>query len=316
MYSMNTNYEKLTVKMAINLANPPSWAASVLPALFAIAFCYASGAFIPIWKAVFLLVCCVLMQAAVNTLNDYFDYVSGTDSKEDVLEKNDAVLLYNNINPKHALMLGIGFLVVAAGLGVTAAIGSGWAPFIIGIIGGLCVIFYTGGKTPISSLPIGELISSLVMGGGIPLAIYAVARKGFGISILLFSVPFIIGIALIMMTNNTCDIEKDIKAGRKTLPTLLGRKTAIVVYRVLTIIWMFATWSLPMLALGKAGIFAPILECLFTFKNVKFLCTSPLDQPNRINQMKGILKANLKLNLIYIAFFAAFAIKVWVSVVD
>lgn len=313
---MKNNYEKLTVKMVINLANPPSWAASVLPALFGIAFCYASGNFLPIWKAIFLLLCCILMQAAVNTLNDYFDYVSGTDSTEDVLEKNDAVLLYNNINPKHALVLGIAFLAVAAVLGITAALGSGWAPYIIGVVGGLCVVFYTGGKLPISSLPLGEVISGVVMGGGIPLAIYSIGKGCFDIRILLFSIPFIIGIALIMMTNNCCDIEKDIKAGRKTLPTLLGRDKTKIVYRILAIIWAFLTWLLPVYALGKTGIFAPVVECLLTSRDVNFLCSSPLDQANRIDQMKGILKANLKINLIYIIFFAIAAVQTWMNVVD
>ena len=33
-----------------------------------------------------------------------------------------------------------------------------------------------------------------------------------------------------MMTNNTCDIEKDVEAGRHTLPVLLGRARARRLY--------------------------------------------------------------------------------------
>jgi len=308
---MDKNYEKLTPKMALNLANPPTWAASVLPSLFGLALSYAYGLYLPLWKAVALVLCCILMQSAVNTLNDYFDYVGGTDSKDDVLEPNDAVLLYNNINPKEALALGIIFLALGAALGVISALGCGLTPFVLGILGGLCVIFYTGGKMPISSLPIGELVSGVVMGGFIPTAIFAIAKGSFEPIVLVLSLPFIISIGLIMMTNNCCDIEKDIIAGRKTLPTKLGREKTVKLYRVLATIWKFSIWILPILSIGTLGIFAPILLTLFTRNEFKFLVTSPLTQENRINQMKGILAANIKANAVYIIFFAIYAFEVW-----
>ena len=39
---------------------------------------------------------------------------------------------------------------------------------------------------------------------------------------LLWAVPTVLGVGLIMLTNNTCDVEKDVEAGRRTLPVLLG----------------------------------------------------------------------------------------------
>jgi len=308
---MEKNYVKITPKMAINLANPPSWAASVMPSVFGIALCYAYGLNLPLWKAPALVLCCILMQSAVNTLNDYFDYVGGTDSIDDVLEPSDAVLLYNNINPKDALFLGIAYLALGAILGIICALGCGLTPFILGIIGGLCVIFYTGGKLPISSLPIGELVSGLVMGGFIPAAIFSIAKCAFEPIALVLAIPFIISIGLIMMTNNCCDIEKDIAAGRKTLPTILGREKTVKLYRVLARIWKYSIWVLPILAIGSLGIFAPILLTILTRNEFKFLCTSPLTQENRINQMKGILAANIKANSVYIIFFAVYAFEVW-----
>ena len=50
------------------------------------------------------------MQSAVNTLNDYFDFIKGTDCADDYVEVSDAVLVYEHINPKHALLLGLAYL--------------------------------------------------------------------------------------------------------------------------------------------------------------------------------------------------------------
>lgn len=118
-----------------------------------------------------LLVACVLLQSAVNAMNDYFDFIKGTDSASDHVEVNDAVLIYGNIAPRSALFLGIAYLVAGAALGLMACRGSGMVPVVIGIIGGIVILLYSGGPIPVSYLPIGEIVSGVVMGGLIPLGI-------------------------------------------------------------------------------------------------------------------------------------------------
>lgn len=310
-------YEKLTIKMAKNLACPPTWVASVIPSFFGVFLSYAFGFNLGIIRSAALIIVCILMQSAVNTLNDYFDYVKGTDQKTDNLEVSDAVLLYNNINPKSALMLGLGFLFAAAVIGIAAVWGRGWLPFALGIAGGLCVVFYSGGKHPISYLPLGEIISGLVMGGFIPVAIVSVACKSAADvrvwATLFLSVPLIIGIALIMMTNNTCDIEKDIAAQRRTFPTSVGREKARITYRVLAAAW-FAFIAVLMFRAGMSYkyifIFFAVL-ILVSLRKFVFLWKSPITPDNRIAQMKGIIKANVFGNGLYTLMFLmlAFAVR-------
>ena len=69
------------------------------------------------WRRLLLLIC-ILMQASVNTFNDYFDFIKGTDTAEDNVEASDSVLVYNDVNPRSALGLAIGFLAVAFLLGL------------------------------------------------------------------------------------------------------------------------------------------------------------------------------------------------------
>ncbi len=115
------------------------------------------------------------------------------------------------------------------------------------LLGGLCFVCgvcYTWGPVPISRMPLGEVFSGLFYGLFIPfLMLYMNLPKGtflvLGLStqtiqlqlsvvpcllLLLFSVSPICATANIMLANNICDVEKDIKVGRHTLPYYLGKK--------------------------------------------------------------------------------------------
>ncbi len=299
------NYNKLTAKMALNLAAPHTWAASICPSLFGCFVSYLYGYKLPLWQFAALVLACILMQSSVNTLNDYIDYVKGADSKDNNLERSDAVLLYENINPKSALVLGIGFLAVAVALGVILIASTKCLiPLWIGIIGAAAIVLYSGGKTPISYLPLGELISGLVMGGLIPLGCIAVASGELHLEVLIFSIPFIISIGLIMLSNNGCDIDKDIEAGRRTLPVLLGRAKTQKLFTILMYIWIFSLLILPIFLIGILGMLVILLAFFIGRKAVFKLFDSQLDQAHRIEQMKRILAANIVVNGSYIAVLA------------
>ena len=93
------------------------------------------------------------MQSSVNTFNDYYDYVKGTDSSDDDVDPTDAVLIYNNVNPTCALVYAIALLVSAFILGGYVIYHAGLIPLAIGAIGAVFVVLYSAGKTPISYLP-------------------------------------------------------------------------------------------------------------------------------------------------------------------
>ena len=201
----------LSPRLALQLAAPHTWPAAIMPVLVAAACALANTGSLDVGMAWLLLLICILMQASVNTFNDYFDFIKGTDTAEDNVEASDSVLVYNDVNPRSALGLAIGFLAVAFLLGLYVVWKTGPVPLVIALIGAVIVVMYSGGKTPLSYLPVGEAVSGIVMGGLIPLACYQVLSGTFTFMALLWAAPTIIGVGLIMMTNNTCDIEKDIE---------------------------------------------------------------------------------------------------------
>lgn len=286
--------------MALQIAAPHTWPAAILPALIAMACAAANGHAVSAVLALVLLAICILMQAAVNTFNDYYDYVKGSDSAEDNVDPTDAVLVYNNVNPRSALMLAVGFLVVAFALGAYVIWQAGWIPLAIGIVGAIVVVLYSAGKTPISYLPIGELMSGFVMGGLIPLACYQALTKCFDPLMLVWALPTIIGVGLIMLTNNTCDVEKDIESGRKTLPVLLGRSRARALYHALVWIWI-ALIIVNVLIWFSGGWPVLVFMLAASIPLLKALLSNPLAPPARIGAMAQICSVNIALGAFYVA---------------
>lgn len=286
--------------MALQIAAPHTWPAAILPALIAMACAAANGYAVSAVMALVLLAICILMQAAVNTFNDYYDYVKGSDSAEDNVDPTDAVLVYNNVNPRSALMLAVGLLVVAFALGAYVIWQAGWIPLAIGIVGAIVVVLYSAGKTPISYLPIGELMSGFVMGGLIPLACYQAITKCFDPIMLVWALPTIIGVGLIMLTNNTCDVEKDIESGRKTLPVLLGRSRARTLYHALVWIWI-ALVIVNVLIWFSGGWPVLVFMLAASIPLLKALLSNPLAPPARIGAMAQICSVNIALGAFYAA---------------
>ena len=289
----------LTASMALNLAAPHTWPASVLPCLVAVAA--ASTVSAPRLSTVLvLLAICILMQASVNTFNDYYDYVKGSDSAEDNLEADDAVLVYNNVKPSHVKRLAIGFLAAAFALGAYVIWLAGWVPLAIGAVGAVFVVAYSAGKTPVSYLPVGELVSGVVMGGLIPLACYYVLTGRLDPLMLLWAVPTVIGVGLIMMTNNTCDIEKDVEAGRRTLPVKLGRDCTRGAYRTAVLVWL-ASIAAIVATFFTGGVLVLPFMLLAAYPQVKALFGNPLTPLSRIGAMGQIASANITLGAFYAA---------------
>ncbi|MEQ3362187.1 prenyltransferase [Raoultibacter massiliensis] len=295
-----TEYARLTPTMAMQLAAPHTWPAAILPVLFATSLAGIWHGDVSITLVLALLAICILMQASVNTLNDYYDFVKGADSIENQLDPTDAVLVYNNVNPKSALKLAIGFLVFAFALGVYVIAVAGWIPLALGLVGAGIIVLYSAGKSPLSYLPVGEFVSGITMGGLIPLACYQALTGTLSWIVFLLSVPLICGIGLIMFTNNTCDIEKDIEAERKTLSVLLGRDRARKAYHGVIIVWMASIIVFSALFFPSGLVVAPFM-LIALYPAVSALFKNPLTPATRLQAMPQCLNLNIALGAFYAA---------------
>lgn len=109
----------------------------------------------------------------------------------------------------------------------------------------------------------------------------------------------VLGIALIMLTNNGCDTARDSTAGRRTLPCLLGERRTRRLYR-----WALALWAaspvLIMLAKGApagAAVSAAGIALLSGALARQFRLS--LGPVARAAAMRGIVRLNALIGLVY-----------------
>lgn len=309
----SSRYDRFTPTLAFQLAAPQTWAAALTPVLLSYVYCGITySGKLNILYALMLLCVSIATQSAANVLNDYADYKKGTDSLENSSEDAfDAVLVYNNLNPRSVLGFGVALLVVAVGLGVYLASQTSWLLLVIGVIGALTIVFYSGGRTPISYLPIGEVVIGFVMGGLIPLACCYALSGILEPLVLIVALPCMFGIGMILFTNNTCDIEKDIPAQRRTASVVLGRARAVRTYRSMVIVWILICVAIVGIFYGPGMPFI-LLMVLALFPTLRALLANPLVQGSRDGAMAQITTLNVAIIAFYCIALASSAIITWV----
>ena len=247
-----------------------------MPVLLGAALACADGSALAVWQLLITLITGVLLQSAVNTLNDYRDFVSGIDTADNCEDPTDAALIYECGNPGAALRYGLLLLAAAAALGAVLTCLTGPQLLIYGGLALLAISLYTLPKVSFSSLPLGELLSGIAMGGVLTCASYHIQTGRFDTSPALLSLPAIITIAGIMLTNNISDIEKDLEGGRRTFPVCAGRKisqitlaTALAVAVALVALAAYLKFPggfavVPVLFFGAALNYIPLFARPFT----------------------------------------------------
>ncbi len=198
--------------------------------LFGTALAFGDGVFS--WGPfVAMLLASLLIQAATNMFNEFYDNERGLDTAESVgisgsIVKGNltarAVLLGALLCYTLALFLGL-YLVYVGGVWILA----------LGCLSALGGYAYSAGRKPIAYTAFSEAAVFLFMGVLIVVIAYAVQAGGFPIYVPLAALPIGGPVAAILLANNIRDMESDRKGGRRTIPIVLGRSGAISIYRLL-----------------------------------------------------------------------------------
>ncbi|GAB1477023.1 1,4-dihydroxy-2-naphthoate polyprenyltransferase [Bacillota bacterium] len=222
---------------------------------------------------------------------------------------------------RNALAITYLLFAVSAALGIGLVI---LTDIIVLAAGGLCFlcgVFYTYGPIPISRQPWGEILSGTFYGLLIPFIILYInmpsgyyltldlSLEAIGlqvqvmpfIALLLISVNPVCCTANIMLANNVCDLENDIKVKRYTLPYYLGSKALKLFARIYYSTY-FAT-----LIMAAAGIIHPI--CLLSI-----LTIIPVRKNIKIFQLKQEKETTFIVSIKnYVLIMGAFTLTVFVS---
>jgi len=237
-----TSSGRATWRDWVAAARPRTLGMAIAPvALGSAAAFNAEGFHLGIALACLVLALC--MQIGVNFANDYSDGVKGTDA---VRVGPGRLVGAGKAAPRVVRNVAIGFLAAGALAGIAVVLVSGrWWLLLVGAVCIVAAWTYTGGKRPYGYVALGELMSFVFFG---PVAVlgttYAIIGRitedavALSIAIGCFS-------AALMLTNNLRDIDTDRAAGKRSLPTLIGRRASKALYALLMlvpfgILWVFS----------------------------------------------------------------------------
>ncbi|MCH5381459.1 prenyltransferase [Lactobacillus paragasseri] len=231
----------------------------------------------------------ISFHLAVNGHNQYTDYLR---YKKNHVTSYNNILEKFNISQKWARNVIILLTLVSATIGIILSFKVGWIILLIGFFSYLIGYCYSGGPYPILKTPFGEPASGITMGYNITLLgiyvnIYNIHPfdSFFWAKAIIVACPAIFVIANVMLANNICDVEEDVKIGRKTLPFYIGRKNALIVlciYYALAYIFLILSvvlHYLPTLALGVLLTIPLVYRSTRTF----------VKDPHKETTFKGIL---------------------------
>lgn len=172
-----------------------------------------------------MLLASVLIQAATNMFNEYFDYRRGLDTAESV--GIAGAITRDGVRPKVILRTAVATLAVAAPPGFYICAHSSWWLAPIGAVSMLVGYLYTAGPFPISATSWGELFAGGFMGSGIVLLSCFIQQRAIHLHELLVSIPCAVLIGAILTSNNIRDMDSDRRNGRHTLAIRLGHRRAV-----------------------------------------------------------------------------------------
>ncbi len=237
---MHGEGREVDLKMIIDMTTPGAiLLSSFMPAVLGLVLSYEYAGSIPFLPALCLVLIPSLMNASVDVLNDYFDYVSGNDTHENVVSELDGPLAYNSVqNPKPAFYAGLGFMLFSLVLGLYVIFRCGTKVLIVGLIGAVIAMTYSGFSKATSRMPVGEFLSGFTLGGLVPYGVFIALTGSASPVVLLKAVPMMMIVSQFMLSNNTCDLERDKAAGRLTLPMVIGRRVAARTAGIGLILWL------------------------------------------------------------------------------
>ena len=212
------------------LARPFTLTAAAVPVLFGTALALSDGAFA--WGPFLaMLVASLLIQAATNMFNEFYDERRGLDTATTV---GIAGSIVQGRMHARAVLLGALFCyTLALFLGIYLVSVGGWPILVLGCLSALGGYLYSAGPRPIAYTPASEAAVFVFMGVLIVVIAYAVQAGGFPLRVPLAALPIGGPVAAILLANNVRDLISDRRGGRRTLPIVFGREVAVLVYRAL-----------------------------------------------------------------------------------
>lgn len=233
-----TNVRVNSLKAWILAARPKTLTGAAVPVMIGIACAVAMYGWcgIRVVPAVLCMLFALIMQVDANFVNDYFDFMKGTDDEQ-------------RLGPKRACAQGwITASAMRSGLFVTTLLAcivglplvyyGGWEMIMVGLA---CVVFCFLYTISFSYIGLGDLLV-LVFFGIVPVCMTywltapPTALTSIPFAVVLMSIACGLIIDTLLVVNNYRDIDNDRHAGKLTLIVRIGERGGLVLYLMLGLV--------------------------------------------------------------------------------
>jgi len=221
----------------------------------------------------------ILLHAATNLLNDYYDVKSGVDTREvSTAQYRPHPLVEGKLDAGQVRGVSLVLFGLSIAIGIYLAATRGWELLWIGVIGAFGSFTYTAPPLKYKYVALGEVSVFLMWGPLMVEGAYFVQRQSLSISAFWVSLPFGVLVALVLLANNIRDIDHDHRRGIRTLAILLGHRLGLNTY-------------LSLMVLAYAGILVLALTGVLTMWVLIIFASFPL-AAKLLRQMKRAVPAN------------------------
>ncbi|BDZ30742.1 prenyltransferase [Lactiplantibacillus brownii] len=320
--SNETTYRPMTFKIFLQFIRLNAKAASVVPYFIGILFSiYYFHAFNWVNSLIYLIaqVAIALFVTGFNNVQDYFLAVD--------LHYRDTynIIGREHLSPKRSLHLVLGMLATAIILGLVLVFKTNLLLLFMGAAAIGVAIFYTYGPVPFSRFPLGELLSGTVEGFGVFfLAVYmnvaTPVLMGFTFDwpqfavvgnlqnilvMILVGMPNIFLVSNIMLADNICDLDQDVRNKRYTVPYYIGKPRALKTYDTLAllayvpVVVSVALQLLPIYQLLVLLVLPKILKNIKAFNAVQVKETTFNTAPQNLMLFQGMQLLGLIIGIIF-----------------
>jgi 1,4-dihydroxy-2-naphthoate octaprenyltransferase len=179
----------------------------------------------------------MFLHLGTNIANDYFDHKSGNDeiNKDFVrpFSGGSRMIQLGLLTPRKVLASALVFFTMAFLIGLYLTWARGLFVLVLGLIGLVSGIFYTGAPFNWASKGIGEALVGINFGALMTLGAYYVQTRILSIEPLIASIPISLLIAAVLYMNEFPDYKADKAVGKNTLVVRLGRNRAASGYMLI-----------------------------------------------------------------------------------
>ncbi len=172
----------------------------------------------------------VALQAATNMINDYYDYVQGTDTFDALSQERigpGLAIQQGLVTPDQLWWGGVAALAFGSILGLILVYQCGWVILLIGLLSVAAAYFYTAPPVALAYRGFGDLAVFLFMGPGFVLGAYYVQALSFSAAVIAPAIAIGCLSSGVLQVNNIRDIDNDTLHGKRTFAAIIGRPAAV-----------------------------------------------------------------------------------------